>query len=689
MAALVQLAVFFGWLCFGGWCLSADEEARYDAMCDGIVEAAKQAARAHSVGNMQGADRYVSLALSRFEEAKSMAPKEPQAYMHAATFLGNIHRYDEALNLWDEVVPLLPSSRRDLHQHVASQRNEINYSKISKQRDAVYSLGVGDIDAAVDLAHQQLKMYYSPRILFDLGTLETLQSERPDNSVATFERGVENFAEAQRVSVRAAAKYMSHLREAKRHAARQRDTIACPRKFSIYGGNSASDNTQGPNSVKSSGLRHVGRKMPKNSSKLGFFRYPLASMARMTRMGVARPEYGADFDLDASSDESAVHISTLKDAWLSGPQGVISKLHKCRLHVWETFESPFVEWHGNMWLAEDWKTNTSLGIYDHSLKRRFPPPGPSQYRTARRHIKGRAASLVGFSPTNYYHWLMGALPRLVVLFPTLKESSDTKLIVPRLSKNHPDDFISQTLRMVLPAAYPLEKQRIDYDVENQAPGIRLKVDTLIWADWTPVRRSNLRGHSFTHCLASPSSLIATQSHLQSIFYDGGAQGESDDSTLETSASTSFVLYVGRNSSSSRHLEGEWQLLESIRDVLDRSSSAHGNHKWELEVFDDGISGMRRAREQFLKASIIVGIHGAGLANLVFSRQHTKVIEIGFQSPAAEHYRHAALAMNMEYRWIPLESDVHAMAKKEVTLAGGPGQIIELIESAVFESDGEL
>ena len=72
--------------------------------------------------------------------------------------------------------------------------------------------------------------------------------------------------------------------------------------------------------------------------------------------------------------------------------------------------------------------------------------------------------------------------------------------------------------------------------------------------------------------------------------------------------------------------------------------------------------------------------------MVFSKPHTKVIEIGFKSPAAEHYRHAALAMNMEYRWIPLESDVHAMAKRDVRLANGPDEIIELIESAVSLSD---
>ena len=100
--------------------------------------------------------------------------------------------------------------------------------------------------------------------------------------------------------------------------------------------------------------------------------------------------------------------------------------------------------------------------------------------------------------------------------------------------------------------------------------------------------------------------------------------------------------------------------------------------------------MRGARKQFDKASVVLAVHGAGLANLVFCKRHTKVIEIGFRSPAAEHYRHAALAMDMEYKWVPLESDVHAMAKKRVRLIeDGEATIVELIESAVIPEEGEL
>ena len=340
---LLRLAFFapcLFWVLLATTC-SADTANRYDAACDAIVEAAQMAARAQRAGNIQGADRFVKMALDRFESRRG-----PSSRRHARSVLGNIHRFDELLK-WDKVVPCF--------QKIAGiSTSTLPQRKIGTegiQRDSVYKRK-GDI-GAVTLVHRQLKMCLSAHFIRSRHA-PALQSERVGDGTATFARSVENYAEAQRVTVRAAAKYMSHLREASRHSARQRDTKACPRKTKIH------SNKQGS---------HV-----KNNSKLGFFRYPLSSLATVTRDGVAMPEYAESYDLEPFIDEdpSAMHLNTLKGASLSGPQGVISKLHKCRLHVWETFEAPFTEWHGNFWLAEDWKTNVSFSIYDHSLSAASP-----------------------------------------------------------------------------------------------------------------------------------------------------------------------------------------------------------------------------------------------------------------------------------------------------------------------------
>ncbi len=56
-------------------------------------------------------------------------------------------------------------------------------------------------------------------------------------------------------------------------------------------------------------------------------------------------------------------------------------------------------------------------------------------------------------------------------------------------------------------------------------------------------------------------------------------------------------------------------------------------------------------ELFQEASCVIGVHGAGLANVVFCRTNTAVLEIGSQDfPNAEYYRLAA-SRGLRYRWI--------------------------------------
>ena len=60
----------------------------------------------------------------------------------------------------------------------------------------------------------------------------------------------------------------------------------------------------------------------------------------------------------------------------------------------------------------------------------------------------------------------------------------------------------------------------------------------------------------------------------------------------------------------------------------------------------------------------------GQANVLFCRPGTAVIELGFRSPAAGHYRHAALALGLHYEWVGLEADEHAMGQAFVRVDGG-------------------
>ncbi|KKK85766.1 hypothetical protein LCGC14_2770020, partial [marine sediment metagenome] len=59
---------------------------------------------------------------------------------------------------------------------------------------------------------------------------------------------------------------------------------------------------------------------------------------------------------------------------------------------------------------------------------------------------------------------------------------------------------------------------------------------------------------------------------------------------------------------------------------------------------------RKQVELFHSAEIIIGVHGAGLANIVFS-ENLKIIEIHPPKEIKTHYFMLSKALNVEYRYI--------------------------------------
>lgn len=52
----------------------------------------------------------------------------------------------------------------------------------------------------------------------------------------------------------------------------------------------------------------------------------------------------------------------------------------------------------------------------------------------------------------------------------------------------------------------------------------------------------------------------------------------------------------------------------------------------FEVFDGSASGFSGAASQFPRAMMVVGVHGAGLANTLFCRPGTVLLELGLPEP---------------------------------------------------------
>jgi hypothetical protein len=628
---------------------------KYDVLCDSIIAAAQLCASAHNKNDASGAKKAEEEVQRTFQEAVTLEPNEPQAYMHLATFYTNSHRFDKATELWEKILTILPSDQPatagqpDVAEHVRGQLKHCRYGKISVARDQVYKHGEGDIHAAVELAKQQLQIYYSPRILFDLATLLTMQSELDPEK---YESANNYFHQSQVSSLSASATFQAAMQRQKK---RRTNKKPCPKQTRLHP-------VDKPTSPKLGFTRSIVEGLGLDDSSC----YNRKSSSRL---------------YEASS--SVMYVNELEDATLSGPDGVITKRRKCTLHAFATSEYPVVGLHANLWMAENWKSNSSFNIYDHSLERKFSPPNPTRSLM----VLEVAVTLVGFSTTVYYHWIMNAIPRLVLLLPTLERLPKSKLIVPKVSSQH---FIFQTLRMTLPNYNELFQQRIvRYDV-GEAPGARMSVGKLVWADWPIVTK---QGGRRTHCLTSPSALVSAarwmEGRMESANHREEAEEEEEMHWVEEEENV--LLYVGRNGTSTRRLDAEYQLVDRLKRLVAASSVDNvGGRPWRFKTFDDGKNGMLETMKTFSTASLIVGIHGSGMSNVLFSKKGTPVIEIGFTSIAAKHYEHASLALGMEYTFFGLEADVHAMGSTKVQLsAENTNEIVSRVENILMRrSDTE-
>ena len=80
----------------------------YQALSDSIVEHAQTAARLHNAGEHAAAEAEADAAAKAYYDAIAMYPTELQAYFYGGQAFYNLLRYDEAVDAWKRVVPLIP-----------------------------------------------------------------------------------------------------------------------------------------------------------------------------------------------------------------------------------------------------------------------------------------------------------------------------------------------------------------------------------------------------------------------------------------------------------------------------------------------------------------------------------------------------------------------------------------------------
>ena len=215
-----------------------------------------------------------------------------------------------------------------------------------------------------------------------------------------------------------------------------------------------------------------------------------------------------------------------------------------------------------------------------------------------------AASLVQFAGTSHFHVLTEVFGRLWLLREVLKQE-DVRVVVPKLK-----GFLLKGFKM-LTKGLDIKRNRL-IEWTGGPSDVMLRVETLYYANWlVPVAL----GHDGGHC-PTPAPVLRG---VRSSFTSG--------SSKDTAANKAFV-FIKRKGEMRSVLKGEEKLVEGLREVA-------GSHGMDFVLFES--LKPSDTVQLFARARVVLGVHGAGLTNLLFCKD-AMVFELGFASPFAGHYR---------------------------------------------------
>eukprot|EP00759_Apiculatamorpha_spiralis_P018520 PhF_6_TR24842/c0_g2_i1/m.34267 len=113
------------------------------------------------------------------------------------------------------------------------------------------------------------------------------------------------------------------------------------------------------------------------------------------------------------------------------------------------------------------------------------------------------------------------------------------------------------------------------------------------------------------------------------------------SELERSPSSPRIVYLSRSDASARVVKGEESLIAGMKEVVP-----------DLYVFVCSRQKMTTQRDLFFNADIIIGPHGACLANLVFAREGTSVIVFPMEPYSDNVWGYLTQALRQDYWVVP-------------------------------------
>ena len=236
-------------------------------------------------------------------------------------------------------------------------------------------------------------------------------------------------------------------------------------------------------------------------------------------------------------------------------------------------------------------------------------------------INGSVLSLLtgGGGNDNYWHWLFDVLPRLALCQEIINLEKINYFLLP----NNKKKFQKETLDIL----------KINESKQISSENYRHILCDKLFVTSHPVAKSN----DVTKEVQNIPLWISQW--LKSTFMKGNGKKFAKKIYIDRSDSTSNVKHL-------RTIKNE----DEVKNYL--SEIGFENVRLGEYSFEDQIS-------IFENAEIIVGLHGAGFANIVFSKPNVKIIELKKRSHQGKEIENLAKSNNLSYKYLKFDSlDTH-------------------------------
>lgn len=247
------------------------------------------------------------------------------------------------------------------------------------------------------------------------------------------------------------------------------------------------------------------------------------------------------------------------------------------------------------------------------------------------------ATILHFSDQNYYHFTIEALSKVILsrLHPILREIENLRFLT---KPSHTAEELYRIMG-VLPMAELYEPHKYRYRIKNLY---------LIEWNFTDLEQSKLNNpllskdgvpHFEEYYLPPVPVLQYTHYALRSVL-------------------TEDMLFAPRNLVIFLHRRGNTRAIMNplpLYRTLAHACEKHGL-EFRLHGFDDAT--ISHQIEQFNRAVAIIGVHGAGLTNMIYCQKKTAIIELPVTPHKVSVYSRMASILNFPYYTVPKAGFYH-------------------------------